>query len=46
MGKFKEKDRSCNICSSMWNAHEEKETDVNIALYILDEAYQNHLTEH
>lgn len=41
MGKFKEKDRSCNICGSMWKAHEEKETDVNIALYILDEAYQN-----
>lgn len=41
MGKFKEKDRSCNMCGSMWKAHEEKETDVNIALYILDEAYQN-----
>jgi uncharacterized LabA/DUF88 family protein len=41
LGKFKEKDRGCKRCGSMWKAHEEKETDVNIALYILDLAYQN-----
>ena len=40
-GKFKEKDCKCKRCGSMWKAHEEKETDVNIALYILDQAYQN-----
>lgn len=41
LGKFKEKDRSCNECGCMWKAHEEKETDVNIALYMLDEAYRD-----
>jgi uncharacterized LabA/DUF88 family protein len=41
LGKFKEKDRRCKQCQSMWKAHEEKETDVNIALHILDQAYQN-----
>ncbi len=41
LGKFKEKDRGCKQCGSLWKAHEEKETDVNIALYILDQAYQN-----
>lgn len=41
LGKFKEKDRNCNKCESMWKAHEEKETDVNIALHILDQAYQD-----
>lgn len=38
---FKEKDRDCKQCGSLWKAHEEKETDVNIALHILDQAYQN-----
>ncbi len=41
LGKFKEKDRRCKQCESMWKAHEEKETDVNIALHILDQAYQD-----
>jgi uncharacterized LabA/DUF88 family protein len=41
MGKFKEKDRNCFSCGSRWKDHEEKETDVNIALYMLDLAYQN-----
>ncbi len=41
LGKFKEKDRDCNNCNSSWKAHEEKETDVNIALHILDLAYQD-----
>lgn len=41
LGKFKEKDRGCNSCSAKWKAHEEKETDVNIALHVLDLAYQN-----
>jgi uncharacterized LabA/DUF88 family protein len=38
MGRFKEKDRFCRICNSHWKAHEEKETDVNLALYLLNEA--------
>ena len=41
MGKFKEKDRSCRRCKSAWKDHEEKETDVNIALYLLRDAYQD-----
>lgn len=41
MGKFKEKDRYCRSCNARWKAHEEKETDVNIALYLLDGAYQD-----
>ena len=41
MGYFKEKDRGCKACGATWVAHEEKETDVNIGLYMLDAAYQN-----
>ncbi len=45
MGQFKAKDRSCNKCKSKWMAHEEKETDVNIALSLLDDAYQDNYDE-
>ena len=41
LGHFKEKDRKCPDCRHKWIGHEEKETDVNIALYLLDSAYQN-----
>jgi len=41
MGHFKEKDRRCIRCGKSWKAHEEKETDVNIALWILNEAYKD-----
>ena len=41
LGKFKEKDRGCRNCGSTWKAHEEKETDVNIAVQVLDQAYQD-----
>jgi len=41
MGKFKEKDRRCPKCKYQWCGHEEKETDVNIALALLNLAYQN-----
>lgn len=41
LGKFKEKDRGCKQCDAMWIGHEEKETDVNIALYLLDGAYRD-----
>lgn len=40
MGHFKNKHRKCNDCGSTWVAHEEKESDVNIALYLLNEAYK------
>jgi len=41
MGHFKNKDRSCPACHHKWQGHEEKETDVNIALYLLNEAYKD-----
>jgi uncharacterized LabA/DUF88 family protein len=41
LGKFKEKDRKCPKCGHKWQSHEEKETDVNIALALLNLAYQN-----
>ena len=41
MGKFKEKDRQCFSCGSTWKHHDEKETDVNIGLQMLDLAYQD-----
>lgn len=41
LGFFKKKDRKCPSCSHKWASHEEKETDVNIASYLIDLAYQN-----
>ena len=41
MAKFKTKDRSCFKCGHKWIDHEEKETDVNIALYMLREGYRD-----
>lgn len=41
LGNFKKKERKCFTCNTNWKGHEEKETDVNIALYLLDGAYQN-----
>ena len=41
MGHFKEKDRMCRKCGTRWKAHEEKETDVNIAVSILRLAHQD-----
>ncbi len=41
MGKFKEKDRHCINCKNQWKAHEEKETDVNIAIHLLNGAYRD-----
>ncbi len=38
MGRFKEKDRSCVNCGNTWIDHEEKETDVNIGIHLLDRA--------
>lgn len=39
MGHFKKKSRKCPTCNYKWLGHEEKETDVNIALFLLDLAY-------
>jgi uncharacterized LabA/DUF88 family protein len=41
LGHFKNKDRRCPDCSYKWIGHEEKATDVNIALRLLDLAYRN-----
>lgn len=41
LGQFKQKNRDCPNCFSRYTGHEEKETDVNIALALLDLAYQN-----
>lgn len=41
LGRFKEKDRSCFTCKSTWKDHEEKETDVNIALALVRDAYED-----
>ncbi len=41
LAKFKNKDRKCPKCSHRWIGHEEKETDVNLALAMLNGAYRN-----
>ncbi|MBQ2175135.1 MAG: NYN domain-containing protein, partial [Alphaproteobacteria bacterium] len=41
LGKFKEKDIHCKLCGKNFKSHEEKRTDVNIALKIVSEAVLN-----
>ena len=47
LGKFMSKDVECNliVCSHpgprLFTTHEEKRTDVNIAVHMIDDAYQN-----
>ena len=43
MARFKEKDRRCpkEECGHRWKGHEEKETDVHLALALLDHAYRD-----
>lgn len=41
LGNFKKKDRYCSHCKQTTIGHEEKETDVNIALCMLNEAYKD-----
>jgi NYN domain len=40
LGHFKRKDRVCFACKAKWVAHEEKETDVSIAITLLNDAYK------
>ena len=35
LGNFKAKPRKCHTCKARWQAHEEKETDVNIAVRLV-----------
>ncbi len=41
MGHFKKKSKMCLKCGAKWEGHEEKETDVNLALALLDLAYKD-----
>lgn len=41
MGQFKNKPKQCHTCGAKWVNHEEKETDVNLALAMLDLAYKD-----
>lgn len=40
MGRFRTQDKKCLQCGCQWLKHEEKETDVNIALTMLDLAHK------
>lgn len=39
MGNFKKKKRSCKNCGAKWDGHEEKESDVSLALALLNESW-------
>ena len=39
LGKFKKNPAHCNKCGHSWFKHEEKETDVNLALKLLNDAH-------
>ena len=41
LGNFKAKDRACFKCGHRWQDHEEKETDVNIAIHMVLGASQD-----
>jgi uncharacterized LabA/DUF88 family protein len=41
MGKFKNKPKMCLNCKAKWTSHEEKETDVNLALAMLELAFKD-----
>jgi uncharacterized LabA/DUF88 family protein len=45
LGNFKKKPRKCNRCLNEWTAHEEKESDVNIAIHLLDKAHRDEYDE-
>jgi uncharacterized LabA/DUF88 family protein len=45
LGNFKKKPRKCNRCLNEWTAHEEKESDVNIAIHLLDKAHSDEYDE-
>lgn len=40
-GEFKRKDKFCHLCNKKFRSREEKETDVNIAIHLLELAFQN-----
>jgi len=40
-GRFQEKGRRCRQCGTTWTVREEKETDVNIAVALVEDAVQD-----
>lgn len=40
-GRFQEKPRVCNSCGATWTGYEEKETDVNIATALIEDAVED-----
>lgn len=40
LANFKEKSQGCRACNASWVGHEEKESDVNLCIDLLDDAYQ------
>ncbi len=41
LGNFKRKQKHCYACNSRWDSHEEKETDVNIAVRLVADAFRD-----
>jgi uncharacterized LabA/DUF88 family protein len=41
LGNFKRKPRVCLNCHARWDSHEEKETDVNIAVQLVADAFRD-----
>jgi uncharacterized LabA/DUF88 family protein len=41
IGHFKSKTQTCNKCGATWTRHEEKETDVAIAVQLMADAFTN-----
>lgn len=40
LGEFKKKTKKCSICGEKFITHEEKRTDVNIAIHIIQDIYK------
>jgi uncharacterized LabA/DUF88 family protein len=40
-GRFQEKPRVCNSCGASWTGYEEKETDLNIATALIEDAVED-----
>ncbi len=38
-GHFKDKPARCNACGAVWKTHEEKQSDVNLATYLIHHAH-------
>ncbi len=39
IGHFKEKEKRCKACATTWISHEEKQSDVNLAIHLLHQAH-------